>query len=141
MSWEDLLPYGLLAGIFALIELALKGLGALIKRKWSKADETDEKWSDLLKTVGETKELILAHIKEDEEYKARSTRARILQFNEEIREGKRHTEEHFNDVLESIDSYEDYCQNHPDFKNNRAVMAVENIKETYKKANKDNDFI
>ncbi len=141
MSWQDLLPYGLLAGVFALIELALKGLGALIKRKWSKADQTDEKWNNLLKTVGETKELILAHIEEDEEYKAKSTRARILQFNEEIREGRRHTEEHFIDVLESIDSYEDYCKRNPNFKNNRAGMAVDNIKETYKKANKDNDFI
>lgn len=141
MIWQDLLPYGLLAGVFALIELGLKGIGALIKRKWSKADKTDEKWNDLLKTVSETKELVLSHIKEDEEYKAKAMRARILQFNEEIREGRKHTEEHFIDILETIDAYEDYCKEHPEFVNNRAGVAVDNIKETFRKANKDNDFI
>lgn len=72
--------------------------------------------------------------------KADNCRARILRFNGEIKRGAHHDEEEFNDVLKAIDDYEKFCRNNPDYPNNKAVFAIENIKNTYKKAYSKNDF-
>lgn len=72
--------------------------------------------------------------------KADNCRARILRFNGEIKRGVHHDEEEFNDVLKAIDDYEKFCRNNPDYPNNKAVFAIENIKNVYKKAYSNNDF-
>lgn len=71
---------------------------------------------------------------------ADTCRARILRFNGEIKRGVHHDEEEFNDVLEAIDDYEGFCRDNPDYPNNKAVLAIENIKTVYKKAYSENDF-
>lgn len=72
--------------------------------------------------------------------KADNCRARILRFNGEIKRGVHHDEEEFNDVINSIDTYEDFCEDHEKYSNNKAVLAIENIKNVYKKAYSNNDF-
>lgn len=72
--------------------------------------------------------------------KADNCRTRILRFNGEIKRQIHHDEEEFNDILEAIDGYEDFCRNNPDYPNNKAVLAIENIKDTYKRAYNKNDF-
>lgn len=72
---------------------------------------------------------------------ANDCRARILSFNNEIKRKIRHDEEEFNDVLKAIDDYEKFCRNNPDYPNNKAVFAIENIKNTYKETLRDNDFL
>ena len=72
--------------------------------------------------------------------KADNCRARILRFNGEIKRGVHHDEEEFNDVIDSINNYEDFCEKHPRYPNNKAVLAIENIKNVYKKAYSKNDF-
>lgn len=68
-------------------------------------------------------------------------RYRILRFDDEIRHDKRHTKEHFDQVLEDIDNYEIYCRNHPSFPNNKAVLAIKNIKDVYDKCTDENLFL
>ena len=63
-----------------------------------------------------------------------------LEFNGEIKRGVHHDEEEFNDVLEAIDKYESFCRDNPNYSNNKAVLAIENIKNVYKKAYSNNDF-
>lgn len=72
--------------------------------------------------------------------KAESNRTRILRFNGEIKRGIHHDEEEFNDCLGAIDYYEDYCRQHPDYPNSKAVMAIANVKKVYEKAYSENDF-
>lgn len=71
---------------------------------------------------------------------ADNCRTRILRFNREIKHRVHHDEEEFNDILEAIDVYEDFCRNNPDYPNNKAVLAIENIKRIYTEAFKENDF-
>ena len=40
-----------------------------------------------------------------------------------------------------IDSYEDYCKNHPDYKNSRCVHAVANIERVYDQLLVTGDFL
>lgn len=79
--------------------------------------------------------------KEEELERARQARQRILRFNDEILFNKRHSKEHFDEVLEDIDTYEDYCSTHEDYENNKAVLAISTIREVYRECLKDHDFL
>ncbi|MEG1593223.1 MAG: hypothetical protein RR350_02350 [Oscillibacter sp.] len=70
-----------------------------------------------------------------------SCRARILRFGDEILHGVRHSKDHFDQTLRDVDTYESYCTDHPDFKNNITGITTEKIKDTYKKRLDQNDFL
>ena len=76
-----------------------------------------------------------------EEEKAKAARRRILRCSDEIRSKQRHSEEYFNDVLDDITFYIQYCDTHPKFKNEKAVMAIHLVERTYNKCIEDNDFL
>ncbi len=79
--------------------------------------------------------------KEVAESSAVTSRYRILRFDDEILHNIRHTKEHFDQILLDIDVYERFCDDHPDFKNNLAVMAIKHIKSIYEKCSKENSFL
>ena len=81
------------------------------------------------------------HVKDYEAAKASSQRYRILRFYDEVCDGQRHSESHFEDILDDIDSYEQYCDKHPEFHNNRGHAAMDYIKETYKKVKSNGGFL
>jgi len=59
------------------------------------------------------------HIAESQEENALSARQRILRFNDEILQKQKHTKEHFDDILDCIDIYNEYCAEHPKFPNSK----------------------
>ena len=79
--------------------------------------------------------------KEVAESSAVTSRYRILRFDDEILHDVKHTKEHFDQILLDIDVYEKFCDDHPDFKNNLAVMAIKHIKEIYQKCSRENSFL
>ena len=81
------------------------------------------------------------HITMDDRRTAHNRHARILHFNNELLRPIRHTKEEFIEVLAKIDAYEKYCDSHPDYPNNRAVLAIENIREIYRERMKKRDFL
>ena len=75
------------------------------------------------------------------ENNATTARYRILRFNDELLHGAHHSQEHFDQVLGDITSYESYCAEHPEYENNKAVLAIQHIKRIYQKCITDNDFL
>ena len=75
------------------------------------------------------------------EDRATNARIRILTFSDEILHNVRHSEESFNQVNLDIDTYRRYCRKHPYYQNNRAVMAISNIENVYKKCLESGDFL
>ena len=55
--------------------------------------------------------------------------------------GKKHSKEHFDEILFDIDAYEQYCSTHPDYKNNKAVLAIGTIKEVYADCIEEHSFL
>lgn len=103
-------------------------------------------WSWLARTIGravnaEVIKKLDAHITMDDRRCADGHRTRILHFNNELLRDIDHTKEEFTEVLAEIDAYEDYCRGHPEYPNNRAVLAIENIREVYKERLKRHDFL
>lgn len=72
---------------------------------------------------------------------ADACRARILRFADELRRNVDHSEEFFNQILEDVSNYERYCREHPEYKNSKAVNAIEKINETYKHCIEKNSFL
>ena len=88
----------------------------------------------------ETRERLDEHIAKDDAQTASLWRTQILRFNDELIDDKHHTREHFIEILAIIDAYEDYCRSHPDYKNNRCICAVANIKRVYNERLQKHDF-
>ena len=88
-----------------------------------------------------TQDKLDKHIQNDDERDANMHRQRILRFNTELMRGDNYPYEYFVDMLRDIDEYERYCENHPGYKNNRAVMAIANIKRVYEEHTRNGDFL
>lgn len=88
-----------------------------------------------------TSDRLNEHIRLDDEHNADEHRARILRFNNELIRDIPHTKEEFVDILADIDSYEQYCCKHPEYKNNRAVHAIANIGRVYDERLQKHDFL
>ena len=102
------------------IESALEGLKADIKDVRSELGRLDAKM---------------------DESEAIGARVRILRMNDEILRKTRHTKESFDQTLDDITKYDHYCKEHPDFENDKTVMATGNIRDTYKKCMEERDFL
>ena len=83
----------------------------------------------------------LDHMRENEDDYAKQARARILDFYDDICEGKRHSETHFEDVLDDIDYYENYTEEHKDFKNSRGHAAMKHIRDVYHMVKEKGGFL
>ena len=86
------------------------------------------------------KKLDTLEVRLDEHIDADKHRMEILRFNNELLRSIDHTKEEFIEALAEIDAYERFCNDHPDYPNNRAVLAIENIREKYKERLMKHDF-
>ncbi|HIX89279.1 MAG TPA: hypothetical protein H9845_00035 [Candidatus Agathobaculum pullicola] len=97
--------------------------------------------ADVLRELDMVTQKLDNHIRVDDERNADSYRTRILQFNNELLREIQHTREDFIEILAVIDDYEGYCRSHKEYKNNRAVCAIENIKRVYMERLQKHDFL
>ena len=81
------------------------------------------------------------HLRIEEEERMKQARQRILRFNDELLFRTKHSKEHYDDVLEDINQYEEYCHEHPKYKNNKAHRAIENIRKEYDTHLQNHDFL
>lgn len=96
-------------------------------------------WTALARAIGRA--LNKEVMDKIEEGDAKNARYRIIRFNDEIRHNVRHTEEHFNQIIDDIDTYEKYCRTHPKFPNGKGVHSVTNVKKIYEKCSDENSFL
>lgn len=81
------------------------------------------------------------HIQTDDERNANLLRTQILRFNDELVDNRKHTKEHFDEVLSIIDDYESYCREHEGYKNNKCGHAIQNILRLYDERLEKHDFV
>ena len=66
-----------------------------------------------------------------DENQAVLARTHILRFSDELKNGIHHSAEYFRQQLDDCDTYERYCEAHPDFRNSYTMTANKHIKETF----------
>ena len=81
------------------------------------------------------------HKEKSEERHATLCRTHILSFGDEVLHGIPHSKEGYDNILIDIDSYEEYCDKHPGYKNNIAVETIKHIKTMYQKHLIDDSFL
>ena len=147
MSFAQLFTWGggALLLLLTLVQVAPIRVnpGSAIARWVGKAvnSEVLGKLDSLSRAQAENRQRLDAHIRADDERDADAHRARILHFNNELLRNIPHTKEEFVEILNSIDVYERYCQDHPEYRNNRAVHAISNIGRVYDDRLKNHDFL
>lgn len=67
-------------------------------------------------------------------------RTHILRFDDELLNGVAHSQEYFRQQMDDIDTYEEYCVAHPDFRNSYATIASEHIRATYRNLLEKHEF-
>ena len=126
----------------APVLVALVGIIPTVISNRKKTQETlEQNRKETKEQLDRVQRTLDTHIKEDEDDKARNQRYRILRFYDEMCEHRRHSESHFEDILDDIDDYEEYCNRHPDFRNSRGHIAMKNIQATYDKLKANNGFL
>lgn len=103
---------------------------------WSALGKMIRKW-----LMGDIEEKIDTVLEQAAEKDARDSRYRILRFSDELLHNQKHTKEHFDAVLEEITKYDQYCEDHPKFKNRMTVIATQTIEETYKSCMEKRNFL
>ena len=81
------------------------------------------------------------HKAKSEERHATLCRAHILRFGDEVLHGIPHSKEAYDNILLDIDSYEEYCEKHPGYKNNVALATIKHIKKMYQKHLEEDSFL
>jgi hypothetical protein len=125
-----ILGAGIGSGIMAI-------LNAAVQRKWKKEDQQHV----IVEQLGQLSSRLDQMEADNEEREIKHVRIRLLRFGDECSHEVRHSREHFEQVIEDVDAYESYCREHPDFKNNKATLTIQIIKDTYQRRLVNNDFI
>ena len=107
----------------------------------SRMDQIDKLLDKITKNLSSVENRLETMDDKEEEYKAVRARDKILDFNDELLNGIKHSKESFDRMLDKIDLYEKYCRTQPDFKNNQSVLAIDNIKKVYKERLEKKDFL
>lgn len=111
-------------------------LASRFKRK----DEKEDKQDRVLQAIRDLKAEVGTISTKVDENAAVLARTHILRFNDELINGVDHSFEYFRQQLQDIDTYEAYCEVHPQFRNTYATMAISNIKDTYDRLIKKGTF-
>lgn len=140
----DVTTFGwILFGLSLIIEISPLKINpwAWIMHKIRQLSGSERQFNIIVEDLKELKEDFVEEKENRSKEYALTLRYRILRFGDEIRHHARHSEEHFNQVLEDIDDYEKYCADHPQFKNNKTVTTISRIKEAYQNCCKQGDFL
>lgn len=94
-------------------------------------------WSALGKIIGKllgvesVSNKLDALDKKVDENQATTIRVRILQFEDDLQQGKIRSKDSWDQVMDDIQRYEEYTKNHPEFKNNITIASTNHIKKKY----------
>lgn len=120
--------------------LGSNGLWMLIQSRLARKDAKEDKTDKIIEAIKGLKAQVERIGEQVDQNAAVLARTHILRFNDELMNGTQHSQEYFRQQLQDIDTYERYCDKHEDFQNSYAVMAIENIKSTYRKLMEKGEF-
>lgn len=130
---------GEIIAVCAVVIMSLVEVSPIKINPWSWIGKVLNK--DILHKLEKVEKDVADVKREVGESSAVTSRYRILRFDDEILHDIKHSKEHFDQILLDIDVYEKFCEEHPDFKNNLAVMAIKHIKLIYEKCSRENSFL
>ena len=107
----------------------------------SRKDQKNDRFDAIVKELAEMRKDIRAIDEKGDLREAIESRVRILKFNDELLEGRRHSKDSYDQAMSDITNYETYCEAHQDFKNNQTVMTIAHINSSYTERLEKHDFL
>lgn len=132
--WSIILAVVSASGFWTLITTILQN------RKEKKSGVQQQ----LIKIVSQlnTMEIKIEDITKQIEYdKADQSRNKILQYGDQIRRKIKHSQQAYNQILQDIDNYLEYCSKNPTYQNNKANDSIRLIRQMYHICKLENSFI
>lgn len=122
----------MLEGMESLLYVMIGGgLLTFIQFLISRHDSKNDRTKDILRAISDTNTRLEALEKAVESDKAVQSRTKILRFKDELYNNIDHSQEYFEQILDDIESYNQYCSIHPDFANGRTKTAAKYINDEY----------
>ena len=128
-------------------------IGAVLQSLIQIAPIRIDPWTALFKWLGRmitgelsdkidalAKKVDLLEAKEDQR-DAVNKRVRILRFEDELQRDQKHTKDSFDQVMSDITDYNQYCEDHPKFRNKQTEQTVEHINKVYAERLEKHDFL
>lgn len=103
----------------------LKGIGDAINGSLT------AKIASLSEQITAVDKLLNEHIEAQYEAEITACRRRILRFDDEVRMGMKHSQEHWNNIMDDVDTYRTYCKEHPKYSNSKAEKAMAHLTDTF----------
>ena len=138
---SDVVRVALISGVFSLLGIVVTVIPTIIANRKKTQESIKQTTEAMEKRIDKLQTSYDAHVRDYEAAKASSQRYRILRFYDEVCEGRKHSESHFEDILDDIDSYERYCDKHKEYKNNRGHVAMQYIRDTYARVKASGGFL
>jgi len=130
MDFTTLISFLLGGSVLGFIEFLLR-----------RYDSKNDRFAEVVKELAQVRADI-KQIEEKEDRRAAVTaRVRILNFNDELQEGRLHSKDSYDQVLSDITEYETFCGAHPNFKNNQTAITVNYINRSYAERLEKHDFL
>lgn len=149
VTWISLTLFIIISSLFEWLSkeykpwtYIFKELGKALNRDISKKIDITSRAIDCLSeriTKLEENDIL---IREDSlKRQATNWREDIIIFSDECTRGIKHSKENFDRINEKITAYENYCETHPGYKNNKSKISIIRVNEIYKECLKNNDFL
>lgn len=126
--------------LWGLIGRAIKE--GMLKEVNGQLEKLDKKIDGISTKVDSVEKQVKTVDARQEQSEIIDCRSRILSFGDEIANQPEllHSHEHFKQIVSDIDKYENYCRQHPEFKNNLTKITNEVILDTYRSRFDKHDF-
>jgi len=120
---------GILASVISV--LIGGGILAFVQFLISRHDTKHDKFKEIMDAMNDIKKEV-GEIKLDAaRSEAVRSRTSILRFQDELYNDIKHSKEYFEQVLDDIQTYEQYCKKDEDFANGRTKAAAKHIQTEY----------
>lgn len=140
MSLAELTGYvaGILLAISAIIQISPIKLNpwSWIAKKIGRAIN-----GEVIEKVEKMKTDLEAMKTANAERDAKNARTKILRFGDELLHGTKHSKDAFDDMLLAITEYENYCEEHKEFKNKITERTISHITAIYDKCMEERSFL
>lgn len=140
MSLAELTGYvaGILLAISAIIQISPIKLNpwSWIAKKIGRAIN-----GEVIEKVEKMKTDLEAMKTANAERDAKNARTKILRFGDELLHGTKHSKDAFDDMLLAITEYENYCDEHKEFKNKITERTISHITAIYDKCMEERSFL
>lgn len=117
------------------------GILTFIQFLITRHDNKNDRFAGITRELEAIRDEIKKIDKKGDERDAENRRVRILRFEDELLEERRHSKDSFDQVLSDISAYNKYCEAHPEFKNEQTAATVEHIRTVYHERLDKRDFL